>query len=1195
MQIPFISAKTQDIPRFFTPRIQHVAFPLHPVDVPNTSFFRDKTGTLYIGKETGLNIINGTNHIYLPLDGPVYVAEHHQDTVYYTCENDFGFLSFGPQSGISAVSLSTSFPGYFREFYPFQFISCAGDLFINADAGILRISGTETERLFTGNIRSRLFQSGELLFLFVPDSGIYRYSGDRFRLIVPHALIDREKVVSVTVHDELLQIITSRGTIWEKTPGLNPPVCSDVLNFGAPILLAETLSDTLLLFATNGNGLFITDYDGNVRNELYHKGGLPSGSVVDLVRDPHEGFWVLSGYGLHRVDYPSTLLIAEIPAAFGSILKSAYLPGSFFIGTETGLYRIGLHSSTENTWTIDPLIGPDDESFHLFETVNATLFAGGSEHLYVLSGSTLQCIDTGAFSALHAPADTLLVASGSRGVVRYAKTGGAWKKTILDPSLTYAHSFAECNRTVCFLSSGNRVHLLSQDMRTIETRSYEIEGAFLKLVPLEGRLYLIGPDRVYLMDSTGTAFHESNDHSLLCLAHSEMIYLDETGTCWTVGQTGSQTASLSIFVEGKGSSGHSLLPVISRLGALSGIYADDHHVWITGEHSLMQLDRSGIQDTVTGKKFLRFERIIHNGNEVIRFGRMTGTPGTAGTGKIYSIPHSENALEFQLTQTEYQADIPPLFRYRLLRDQPADRERWSEWNQRPAYRLNNLGHGTYTLQAQSRDLFGNISETVSFDFRIMPPDALRWYAFVCYGILLALLSFFIYKWRLLGLQRVEKRVSEKIRSQLDDLSRQKEQSDRLIAEILPKGTAEQMKASGRARWEKYDMATVLFSDIEGFTKIAEEMNPEELIDELDKFFFHFDSVVDKYNIEKIKTIGDAYMAAGGIPEKNSTNPVEVVLAALEMQYYMNALRKTKTDIWDLRIGIHSGPVIAGVVGHKKVSYDIWGDTVNTASRMESSGLPGKVNVSGITYSLVKDYFICEYRGKLPVKYKGNIDMYFVTGLRPELSIDLKGLPNRRFFLKLQFMRLNDLTERVFTTILSDLPATMQFHTAQYVRKVFDQVFLLCRAEEVEEEDMLIVRTAALLCFTGLTQTYTNFENRSAVIARDLLPVFRYSEKQIDQVTNLILATKQPFEPVNILEKILIDARMEYIGRPDFISNLQLLLFEMRENYQEFSLKEWKKKQLKLLQEFQFYTLAGSRLREIPAEKQIEMLEGKEWL
>jgi len=135
-------------------------------------------------------------------------------------------------------------------------------------------------------------------------------------------------------------------------------------------------------------------------------------------------------------------------------------------------------------------------------------------------------------------------------------------------------------------------------------------------------------------------------------------------------------------------------------------------------------------------------------------------------------------------------------------------------------------------------------------------------------------------------------------------------------EYLTKETADELKKKGKASSQKYEMVTVLFSDIQGFTKIAEQMNPEALIDQLDNFYFHFDSVVEKYNIEKIKTIGDAYMCAGGIPEKNKTNPVEVVLAALEVQDYMRELKKKNAEIWDVRIGIHTGPVIAGVIGHK---------------------------------------------------------------------------------------------------------------------------------------------------------------------------------------------------------------------------------------------------------------------------------------
>mgnify|MGYP000479413640 CR=1 FL=1 len=155
----------------------------------------------------------------------------------------------------------------------------------------------------------------------------------------------------------------------------------------------------------------------------------------------------------------------------------------------------------------------------------------------------------------------------------------------------------------------------------------------------------------------------------------------------------------------------------------------------------------------------------------------------------------------------------------------------------------------------------------------------------------------------------------------------------------------------------------------------------KLIEELNNCFIKFDEITSKYGIEKIKTIGDAYMCAGGIPVANITNPLDVVGAALEIREYMEQLKNQRQsegkDYWELRIGIHTGSVIAGVVGKNKFAYDIWGDAVNTASRMESSGIPGKVNISGSTYELIKDQFKCTYRGQIEAKNKGEIDMYFI--------------------------------------------------------------------------------------------------------------------------------------------------------------------------------------------------------------------------
>jgi adenylate cyclase len=210
---------------------------------------------------------------------------------------------------------------------------------------------------------------------------------------------------------------------------------------------------------------------------------------------------------------------------------------------------------------------------------------------------------------------------------------------------------------------------------------------------------------------------------------------------------------------------------------------------------------------------------------------------------------------------------------------------------------------------------------------------------------------------------------------------EKDRSDKLLLNILPFETAEELKEKGYATPKHYELVSVLFTDFKGFTTIAEKLSPEELVRELNKCFFEFDKIIDKHNLEKIKTIGDAYMCAGGIPVANTSNPVDIVRAGLEIKEYMEKLKSEREsngqDYWELRIGIHTGKVIAGVVGKNKFAYDIWGDAVNTASRMESSGAPGQVNISGDTYNLVKNHFKCSPRGKVHAKNKGDIDMYFV--------------------------------------------------------------------------------------------------------------------------------------------------------------------------------------------------------------------------
>ncbi len=411
----------------------------------------------------------------------------------------------------------------------------------------------------------------------------------------------------------------------------------------------------------------------------------------------------------------------------------------------------------------------------------------------------------------------------------------------------------------------------------------------------------------------------------------------------------------------------------------------------------------------------------------------------------------------------------------------------------------------------------------------------------------------------------------------------------------PSPETSENKRLAQRRSVKYEKATVLFADIQGFTKIVEHMNPETLIDELDRFFIHFDEVAEKYKIEKIKTIGDAYMCAGGLPEKNRTNPIEVVMAAIEMQRFMQITgreaQKTGKDFWELRIGIHTGSVISGVIGRKKLSFDIWGDTVNIASRMESSGVASKINVSGVTYQLIKDFFVCEYRGKMPIKYKGETDMYFVKGIEPHLSVDGAGLyPNEDFFTKLQWIRFSDLEEAVYGQMRLELPSAVKYHNIKHTMDVCTQVEVLGRAEGLSSKELLLVKTAALFHDTGFMINPQRHEHQSVRIVKEMLPHFAFSKNEIETINQLIMATESNTEPKNVMEMVLKDADLDYLGRADFVPLSIKLWEELCEYNGKISQKEWNKKQHTFLSKHVYYTNTAKKLRQVNKEIQLKKIE-----
>lgn len=554
---------------------------------------------------------------------------------------------------------------------------------------------------------------------------------------------------------------------------------------------------------------------------------------------------------------------------------------------------------------------------------------------------------------------------------------------------------------------------------------------------------------------------------------------------------------------------------------------------------------------------------------------------------IYSgrltLKHSFNNIGFEIqsgVQYEYQF---------MLRG--FDNE-WSRWQKYGFKEFTNLGSGLYTFLVKYRANTNSVQEMREITFTVLPVWYLSFPAIAIYTLLVIIVIWVSYNQLNFRFARRQYALEQIINSRTEDLIREKEKTEKLLSNVLPKNTADELMAKGKATKIKYNFVTVLFSDIQGFTKIAEEMNPEVLIDELDKFFFHFDSVVEKYGIEKIKTIGDAYMCAGGIPEKNRTNPVEVILAALEMQQYMLNLKKTSEiegmKFWDIRIGIHTGTVVAGVVGQKKLSYDIWGDTVNTASRMESSGDAGKINISGTTYEFVKEFFVCEHRGKMPVKYKGELDMYFVDGIVDDLKDSNNG-PNFKFILKMQLIKLQDIEEYIIKMFDDEAPPNLYFHNASYVKSTGNQVDLLSYSEKLEEEEYINLRLASIFLNTGYIADYDKAMEGSCQIVEEILPKFGFSKNNVDSVKKII-TNSFTGKQESICDSILHDSVYDYFGRVDYLKLTEKLLKEETEYGEVHDSMAWMKNRGKILREHEFITPTAKLLRSVSVEDQLATIQ-----
>lgn len=448
-----------------------------------------------------------------------------------------------------------------------------------------------------------------------------------------------------------------------------------------------------------------------------------------------------------------------------------------------------------------------------------------------------------------------------------------------------------------------------------------------------------------------------------------------------------------------------------------------------------------------------------------------------------------------------------------------------------------------------------------------------------------------------GTEDLKKRIAELIRERDELLQRNQDliEKNRRLDEDIKALSRKQEIESADKRSLRFKMVTVLFASIKGFTRLTEEDDAHKLIDDLDHFFLQIDYILKRYNIEKTSSVGDTLMLTGGIPQKNRTNPIEMILAAFEirdeLEKFQNELFGPDKRIWQISMGIHTGPVVAMPSGKKKIIYEVKGETVNIASRIEAASDSGKIIISETTRELVESYFQCHFACKIPVKYMGDVSLFEAKRLLPRYSADEHGkVFNDAFRLRFQIIRYDDLEEFVLDKLERELPKYLYYHNLKHTIDVITQVEIIGIGEGISDEELLLLKTAALFHDAGQTVQSKGHEKISTEIAREILLKYGYLPEQIEKVNEIIMATQLPPKPCTILQKIICDSDLDYLGRSDFIPVSNMLFKELAEQNIVTHIDDWNVMQYKFLNVHQYFTQTANRLREVNKQTQIERIK-----
>ncbi len=1181
----------------------------------NFSITQDTSERIFIGNLNGILIFDGNYWEFLQIKGIPYFAKNDNDKIYVGGFKQFGYI----ESKFSGKYFFHQLNDNSNNIIESQIETMASfgkNIFFKTKENIFKYSEKEGfTKMNLSGVYLNLFKVKNKLF-FVNDTILYQYQGDNLKQILIPQTIEKDyidDIIPYKAHQFLFRFHHHGFYVFNENTNRFSVFLSPLNKNISPTNYVKTIkiNNNVFVVGTKNNGIVFFDDHGKIISSFDQNNGLINNNVTDLFIDKSKNLWILTNYGfcILQTDFQFTFFGTSLGIE-GGLSDIIRFNNNLYISSLQGTYILS------DTCFYDSSIKCFNHlRFHRLEGLNTS-----TNYFLKFKNHLLNSTDIGIFEIngtevkklSNKPAFGIYKIQKYKDLILTTSDDGVSIFKFTDNTLTYQGKFTNCHSSIrTFAEDGNTFWFGSNHQGLFKVTvadSINLDASFISLNNAKGLPNDFNWIDVY---STTNGILFSTDKGIFRYNKTtKSFYLDtllgidfSSGTTWVFplledqnkniwfssGTIGKYKKHTAVAKYNSKSKHYKLIEYpLNKIcdESIEGIYVDSNIVWLGTMKNLIRFDNSKIKNQLDS---ISPKILIHA--IIIGKDSMLSLPIDffKNQGNLPQIDYALRDIHFEFSVPEYSSEAVS-FNYFL----EGYNKRFSGWENKNSKEYTNLSPGDYILHVKAK-INNEIGENeITIPFSIKAPYYLTIYAYIYYFALLISLILLIIHWRSYLSEKEKFKVQQLLSQRTEELVYQKERAEELLSKILPEDTAKQIQKKGKADRKSFKMVTVLFADIKGFTKIAEDTPPEILLDELDTLFLKFDKSVEEMGIEKIKTIGDAYMCAGGIPKKNRTNPIDVILTGMKMMEILEEINQKSKTKWQIRIGVHTGPVIAGVVGTNKLSYDIWGDTVNVASRMESMGEAGEINISESTYELVEKYFECIPRGMIPVKYKGNISMYFVKGLKPKYAIDAnRKTPNDAFYFQLQHIRFSDLEELILTKLEKGLPKNLYYHNIKHTIDVINQAELIARGEDCTDEEILILKTAALFHDAGFIISYDDHEEQGIKLAKEVLPQFKYSQQQIQLIGEIIYATKFPPNPKTKLQRIICDSDLDYLGREDFVPVSNELFKELSERGKVKSLKEWNSIQIKFLQNHQYFTETARNLRRVNKLHQLEKLQ--EWM